>query len=158
MNLAIVLPGVIIAAILGAETGYTIGHRAGPRLFNRPESRLFRKEFVERARHHFERYGPTKAVILARFVPIVRTFLNPMAGVVEMDRRQFTMANIAGGFLWAGGVTLLGFLLGERIDNVDRYLLPIIAVVIAVSLVPVVLEVLKSRRQKRAAALDREAA
>lgn len=158
LNLAIVLPGVIIAAILGAETGYTIGHRAGPRLFSRPESRLFRQEFVERARHHFDRFGPTKAVILARFVPIVRTFVNPMAGVVDMERRRFTMANIAGGFLWAGGVTLAGYELGDRIKNVDRYLLPIIGVVILISLLPIAFEVLRSRREKRAAAPEREAA
>ncbi|HEX2851585.1 MAG TPA: VTT domain-containing protein [Acidimicrobiales bacterium] len=146
LDLPVVLPGVIVAAILGAQTGYLIGRRAGPALFRRRDSRLFRHEYVERAEHFFER-GGLRAVVLARFVPIVRTFLNPAAGVAGMAADRFLLANAIGGVLWAGGVTLAGYLLGNSIPNVDHYLLPIIAVIIVLSLVPVGLELLKNRRQ-----------
>jgi membrane-associated protein len=104
---------------------------------------------VERTRVYLEKYGPAKAVVLARFVPVVRTLMNPLAGVAEIDARVFTVANIVGGVLWGAGVTIAGYFLGKSIPNVDRYLLPIIAVVVALSLVPVVLEVRKARVEKR---------
>ncbi|MDQ1417601.1 MAG: rane-associated protein [Acidimicrobiaceae bacterium] len=149
LNLPVVLVAAIIGAVVGAQTGYLLGRRFGPRLFRRPDSRLFKQEYVERTRVYLEKYGPAKAVVLARFVPVVRTLMNPLAGVAEIDARVFTVANIVGGVLWGAGVTIAGYFLGKSIPNVDRYLLPIIAVVVALSLVPVVLEVRKARVEKR---------
>ena len=123
----------------GAQTGYEIGRRAGPRLFNRPDSRLFRRAHVERAEAFFERNG-AKTILLCRFVPVVRTFATVIAGVAKMDAWRFFVMNVLGALPWAVGVTLLGYALGKSIHNVDRYLLPIIGVIVVVSFVPVGLE------------------
>lgn len=149
LELGVILPGVAIAAITGAQVGYLIGRRAGPIIFDRPQSRVFNPANVRKAEYYFERYGPAKAVVLARFVPIVRTFLNPVAGVLRMPAHTFLMWNVIGGLLWSVGVTLLGYWLGSKIHNIDTYLLPIIGVIIAVSLVPVAVEVLRHRRGSR---------
>ena len=132
LNLAAVTVGCFFAAVAGAQTGYEIGRRAGPRLFNRPDSRLFRRAHVERAEAFFERNG-AKTILLCRFVPVVRTFATVIAGVAKMDA-------------W----TLLGYALGKSIHNVDRYLLPIIGVIVVVSFVPVGLELLRARRRAAA--------
>lgn len=150
LNLALVLPGVFVGAVAGAQTGWYIGRRMGPSLFRRPNSRLFKQKHVDKAAEFFER-GGTRAVVLARFVPIVRTFLNPMAGVAGMKARPFLVANVIGALLWSVGITLAGFALGKSVKNVDHYLLPIIAVVVAVSLIPVAFELRKSRRASHAA-------
>jgi len=147
LNLAIILPGVLIAAIAGAQVGYLIGRRIGPPLLRREDSRLFKHEYVERAQAYFDRQG-AKTILLARFIPVVRTFANPMAGVAGMDVRTFTTYNVIGGVVWAGGVTVAGYELGDHISNVDRYLLPIIAVVILVSFIPVAVEVVRARRNR----------
>lgn len=146
LNLGLILPGVAIAAIAGAQVGYLIGRRAGPILFDRPRSRVFNPANVAKAEFYFERYGPAKAVVLARFVPIVRTFLNPVAGVLRMPAPTFALWNAVGGLLWSVGVTLLGYWLGSKISHIDTYLLPIIGVIVLVSLVPILLEVLRHRR------------
>ncbi len=146
LNLAVILPGVAIAAIAGAQVGYLIGRRAGPLFFDRPRSRLFNPANVRRAEHYFERFGEAKAVVLARFIPIVRTFLNPVAGVLEMPARRFTLWNVVGGLLWSVGVTLLGYTLGSSIPGIDKYLLPAVIVIVIVSLLPVAFEVLRHRR------------
>jgi membrane-associated protein len=152
LNLALVMVAAFLGAVLGAQCGYFIGRKAGPRLFNREESRFFKHSHVERTRTYLDKYGPGKAVVLARFVPIVRTLMNPLAGVAELDARVFAVANLIGGALWGVGVTLAGYALGKSIHNVDRYLLPIIAVVVLLSLIPVALEVRRSRREKAAVA------
>jgi membrane-associated protein len=148
LNLAVVMVCAFVGAVLGAECGYLIGRKAGPRLFAREDSRFFKRSHVERTREYLEKYGEGKAVVLARFVPIVRTLMNPLAGVAELDARVFTVANLIGGLLWGVGVTLAGYALGKSIHNVDRYLLPIIAVVVLLSLIPIVLEVRRSRQEK----------
>jgi membrane-associated protein len=144
------LPAVLVAAaagaLLGAQTGYYIGRFIGPRLLDRP-GRPRLQAGVDRSRAALERYGPAKAIVLARFIPLVRTVLNPLAGTVRLDARVFTLWQAVGGLLWSLGVTLAGHLLGSRIPGIDRYLLPIIAVVVIVSLIPVLIEVLRSRRQ-----------
>src|SRR5438270_12454035 len=99
LNLALVLVGCSVAAIAGAQTGYFIGARAGPALFRRPESRLFKREYVDKAEHYFERFGG-RTIVIARFIPIVRTFANPVAGVSRMSSRQFAVYNAGGGLLW----------------------------------------------------------
>ena len=149
-NIVLLMVGCAAAAIAGDQVGYLIGRRAGPALFRRPDSRFFHQKNVDRARAYFEEHG-SKTIILARFVPVVRTFAPVVAGVGQMNYRRFVTFNVIGGLVWGAGVTLLGYLLGSTIKDVDRYLLPIIALIIAVSFVPVFREVWKSRRASRAA-------
>src|SRR4051794_4604629 len=104
LSLPLLLIGAPICAILGAQLGHLLGARYGRRMFERPNSRLFRKEYVDKAEHYFNKFGPPKAVILARFIPIVRTFLNPVAGMLGMRARTFLVWNIIGGVLWTEGV------------------------------------------------------
>jgi membrane-associated protein len=148
LNLPVVVGAAVVGAIAGAQTGYLLGRRVGPALFRRPDSRLFKQEYVDRTREYLEKYGPVRAVALARFVPGVRTLMNPLAGVAQLDAGVFTVANVVGGVAWGAGVTIAGYFLGKSIPNVDRYLLPIIALVVIVSLIPVALEVRKARREK----------
>src|SRR3954453_2600166 len=142
------LPAVLIAAaagaLLGAQVGYWIGRRVGPRLLNRPDRPQLHAG-VTRARAALDRYGTAKAIVLARFIPVVRTVLNPLAGAVGVPVRTFTVWQVAGGLLWSLGIALAGYALGSRIPNVDRYLLPIVAGIVIVSLIPVALELLRSR-------------
>lgn len=152
LSLPLILVGCFVAAVAGDQVGYLFGKRVGPALFRRPDSRFFRQEYVERAQHFFEKYG-AKTIVLARFVPIVRTFAPILAGVGKMPYRTFVSFNVVGGLLWAVGVTLLGYTLGEMIPDIDQYLLPIIALIILISFIPIGVEWLKSRRQ-RASAVD----
>ncbi|MGZ4539282.1 MAG: DedA family protein [Blastococcus sp.] len=144
------LPSVLIAAaagaLLGAHVGYLIGKRAGPRLLDTPDRPRLQGGVV-RSREALERYGTGKAIMLARFIPIVRTVLNPMAGTVGVRLGVFTLWQVIGGLIWSLGVTLAGYALGSRIPSIDKYLLPIIAVIIALSLIPVALEVRRSRNR-----------
>jgi membrane-associated protein len=140
--LLVLLP---LAAIAGNLAGYWIGRKAGPAVFSRPDSRLFRAEHVERSRAFFERNG-ARTVLLARFVPIVRTFATVMAGASRMDLRRYAVYSVIGGVAWAAGLTLLGWWLGQVAvvrDHVELFVLG----VVALSLVPVLLEVLRGRRQ-----------
>jgi membrane-associated protein len=148
LSLGPVLVGVSVAAIAGAQTGWYIGHKAGPVLFDRPESRLFKPANVDRAHAVLEQYGEGKAIVLARFIPIVRTFMNPVCGVAEVSGRRFLFWNVVGGLLWSVGVILLGYGLGKSV-HIDRYLIPVTLVIVALSLIPVLREY---RRHKRAAA------
>src|SRR3954447_5302908 len=122
-----------ICAIVGAQLGHWLGARYGRPLFERPNSRLFKREYVEKAEFYFNKYGPAKAVVLARFIPIVRTFLNPVAGVLKMPARQFLVWNIVGAIIWTETVLLTGYLLARqvsKIPNVDRYLLPFVGLIV----------------------------
>ena len=136
-----------IAAVAGNLVGYWIGFRAGPAVFNRPDSRLFRAEHVERAHTFFERNG-SRTILLARFVPIVRTFATVMAGASRMNFRRYTIYSVIGGIVWAAGVTLLGYWLGQ-VRLVRDHLEIFILAVVVVSLIPVGLEFLRTRRQSR---------
>ena len=155
LSLPVILVGCFVAAVAGDQVGYAFGHRVGPALFRRPDSRLFKHENVERAQSYFERYG-AKTIVLARFVPIVRTFAPIVAGVGRMSYRTFVSFNVIGGLLWAVGVTLLGYVLGETIPDIDKYLLPAIAVIIALSLVPVAVELFRARHRGKQAQQDLE--
>lgn len=150
LNIWVILIGCFVAAVAGDQVGYAFGKRVGPSIFNRPNSRLFKQEHVARANEYFEEHG-AKTILMARFVPVVRTFAPILAGVGTMPYRTFLMFNVAGGFLWAVGVTLLGYFLGEQIgaDNIDKYLLPIIGVVILLSLIPPFLEYRKHQKKKQ---------
>jgi membrane-associated protein len=147
LNLWVVLAGLFVSAVAGAQTGYYIGQKAGPTLFRRPESRLFKQEYVEKAQHYFDKYGP-KTIVLARFIPIVRTFANPMAGVARMPLRAFTIFNMIGAALWAVGVTMIGFVLGKTIPSAEDHLLVIEAIIIALSLIPIAFELIRARRHR----------
>ena len=148
--LPVVLVLVAAGAIMGDQVGYVFGRRVGPALFRRPDSRLFKQAHVEKAQKYFEEHGP-KTIFLARFVPIVRTFAPIVAGVGRMDYRVFVTYNVVGGLTWAVGITSLGYLLGEAVD-IDKYLLPVVGVIIFVSVIPVLLEIRKARREDAAAA------
>jgi membrane-associated protein len=147
LNLPVLLVGVVVAAIAGDQVGYVFGRRVGPALFRRPDSRFFRREHVERAHDYFKHHG-VKTIVLARFIPIVRTFAPIVAGVSQMRYRTFVTFNVVGGFLWGVGVTTAGYLLGEVVD-IDRYLLPVIGLIVLISLTPVLLEMRKARRGSR---------
>jgi membrane-associated protein len=152
LNLPVVLVGCFLSAVAGDQVGYAFGARVGPALFRRPDSRIFRQEYVEKARHYFERYG-SRTIVLARFVPIVRTFAPIVAGVGSMRYRTFVTFNVLGGLLWAVGITLLGYVLGESIPDIDKYLLPVIGLIVVLSVLPIAIEILRSRRK---AEVDRE--
>jgi membrane-associated protein len=144
--LPIVLVCLATAAILGDQVGYVFGRKVGPALFNRPNSRLFKQENVGKAHLFFERHGP-KSIVLARFVPIVRTFTPIVAGIGEMRYRTFVTYNVLGGLLWAVGITLLGHFLGEIEFIRDHIEVAIIAVVL-VSLLPLAVELIRGRRAR----------
>jgi membrane-associated protein len=150
------LPGVLIAAaagaLLGAHTGYVIGRRAGRPLLERSRNTHLRRGAV-RAEELLARYGHGKAIMLARFVPVVRTVLNPLAGALGVPARTFTLWQVAGGLLWSVGLTLAGYVLGSTVPGVDRYLLPVVAVIVVVSLTPLAMEL---RRHRTAAAHHRK--
>jgi membrane-associated protein len=156
ISLAGLLIGAPICAILGAQLGHLLGARYGRRMFDRPDSRFFKREYVDKAEYYFEKFGPAKAVVLARFIPIVRTFLNPVAGALGMPARKFLLWNIVGAILWAEGVLLVGYLLARQIyhaigDQIDRYILPVVALIVLISMLPIVIEILRERRARKKA-------
>ena len=146
------LVGAPLCAIAGAQLGHWLGAKYGRKMFERPNSRLFKREYVEKAEYYFAKFGPAKAVILARFIPIVRTFLNPVAGVLKMPARQFFVYNVVGAILWCDGIVLLGYVLAARLSNVpniDKYILPAVAVIILLSVSPIFLEIFRGWRARR---------
>ncbi|MFG2676243.1 DedA family protein [Streptomyces sp. NPDC048445] len=147
---------VALAAVIGDQVGYLFGRKVGPSLFNRPDSRLFKQENVEKAHEFFEKYGP-KSLILARFVPVVRTFTPIIAGVSRMNYRSFITFNIIGGVLWGVGVTLLGAVLG-KIEFVHKNIEAMLVLIVLISVVPIGIEFLRARSKskKAAAAQDDE--
>ncbi|MEV5873392.1 VTT domain-containing protein [Streptomyces sp. NPDC052101] len=140
---------ICLAAILGDQAGYMFGKKVGPSLFNRPDSRLFKQENVTKAHEFFEKYGP-KSLVLARFVPIVRTFTPIIAGVSGMKYRSFLIFNVIGGTLWGAGVTLLGSWLGN-IDFVNKNIEAILILIVLVSVVPIAIEFLRARGKEKKA-------
>lgn len=143
----ILLVTIPLAAIAGDQVGYAIGRKAGPSVFRRPESRFFREEYVERSREFFEQHGP-RTIVLARFVPIVRTFVPVMAGVGRMPYRTFLLYNVIGGVAWGCGVTALGYFLGQ-LELVRLNIEYIIVAIVLVSFIPMGLELGRARRARR---------
>jgi membrane-associated protein len=143
LNLAVVVFGSFAAAILGAQIGYMIGQHYGVRLF-KPHARIFKTEYLTQAQDFFDKRGP-RSVVLARFIPFVRTIVPILAGTGRMHARKFAIANVIGAAIWAVGISLLGYWLGSAID-IDKYIYPIVAVIIVLSLIPPVLEYRKHRR------------
>jgi membrane-associated protein len=150
--IGVVIALIAAAAILGNLCGYAIGRAVGPQLFDRPDSRLLRPDHVAQAHTFFERHGG-RSIVLARFVPIVRTFITALAGVAKMDARAYVTYTVIGGVLWATSLTLLGFWLGNVTwvaDNIEL----IAILIVAVSVVPIGVEYLRARRGRAAASSD----
>ena len=141
-----------VAAVVGDQVGFWFGRKVGPGLFSRPDSRLFKQQNVMKAHAFFDRHG-AKTIVLARFVPIVRTFAPIVAGVSDMNYRTFVTFNVIGGFVWAVGLTTLGYYMGQ-IDVVKNNIEIAIVTVIALSLIPVVIELVKHRREAKRVAED----
>lgn len=151
LHLHLSLPGLLvlapIAAVLGAQVGYEIGRRAGPPLFRRPDSRWFKQDHVDRTRAVFEQFGMPRAVVIARFVPIVRTFLNPMAGVTGMPAARFAIWNAIGGVAWTIGLVLLGHGLGH-VSALRKHIELLVLAVVLLSLLPLAYEATRRRRKR----------
>ena len=150
LKLASLLSLVTLCAIAGDQVGYLIGWRAGKTLYERRDSRFFKKKHLERAHEFYETYGG-KTIILARFVPIIRTFCPPVAGAARMSYTRYLLYDIAGGFSWVWGMTLLGYTLGRTIPNIDKRIHYVIAGVIVLSFLPAVYHAWKSRARSGAA-------
>jgi membrane-associated protein len=145
LSLPLLLVLAPVAAVAGAQFGHLLGARYGRKLFERPNSRLFRQEHVDKAEYYFNKFGPARAVVLSRFIPVVRTFMNPLAGMLEMSARRFLLWNCVGGIVWTETIILLGHYLGSKVKGIDRFVLPVVALAVLVSVVPVIREVLKGR-------------
>ena len=137
---------IAVAAITGNMAGYWFGARVGPKLFDREDSLFFKKQYVHRAQAFYDEHG-AKTIALARFVPIVRTFAPIVAGIARMRYRAFLLYNIIGGFVWTVLLVLIGYLFGNLISDVDRYILPVIWAIVILSFVPAVLHILKERKR-----------
>ena len=141
--------GAPIAAITGSFVGRWIGAKYGRKLFDRPDGRFFTQARVVQTEKWLGKYGIGKALVLARFIPFVRTLINPMVGIINVPNKTFIFWNILGAIIWTDTILLLGYLLGEKIKgSIDSYLLPIIGLIIFISLLPIVFEVLRERKRK----------
>lgn len=145
---------LVAAAVTGDSVGYAIGARVGPRLFTREKSRLFNPRHVVRTRQFYERYG-AKTIVIARFVPIIRTFAPVVAGVGQMSYRRFLFYNVAGGIGWVVSMTWAGYLLGNVVPNIDRHIHIVVIIVIVLSLVPIAVEILRERRRQSSPSTER---
>ena len=147
IHLAVLI--IFIAAILGDSVGYWFGRKAGPRIFSKPDARLFKQEYIQRAKAFYEKHGG-KTIILARFIPIVRTFAPIVAGSSRMDYRKFLTFNIIGALLWTAGITYIGYGLGGVFESmgieIDHVLLPLVALIIFVSVLPAVIHLIRDKK------------
>ena len=146
LDITAVLVLVVIAAILGDSVGYSLGRRFGARVFSRPDARIFNKSHLERSERFYAKHGG-KTLILARFMPIVRTFAPVLAGVGKMPYSRFLSYNVFGGLLWGLSLPLLGFYLGKKIPNIDRYLVPIIVLIVLLSISPSIWHLMRHPRE-----------
>ena len=149
LSLGPVLLAATAGALIGAQTGFWLGRRGGQALLARTRSRWLHRG-AERAAQLLARYGHARAIVLARFIPVVRTVLNPLAGMLDVPARTFTLWQVIGGVGWAVGITLAGYLLGTSIPGIDQYLLPVIAIIVIASAVPVAVEFVRARRRRPA--------
>jgi membrane-associated protein len=135
---------VTVAAVAGDQLGYYIGYRTGPRIFRREDSLLFRREHLLRAKAFYERHGG-KTIILARFIPVIRTFAPVVAGVGQMEYRRFVTFNVVGGVLWVWSMAILGVTLGNAVPNIDQHIHVVIAIVVFLSILPAIIEYVRTR-------------
>jgi membrane-associated protein len=139
-----------IAAITGSFVGRWFGEKYGRKLFDRPDGRFFTQARVVQTEKWLAKYGIGKALLLARFIPFVRTLINPVVGIIGIPTKVFIFWNILGAIIWTDGILLLGYLLGEKIEgSIDKYLLPIIGLIIALSLLPILFEFYRERKRKK---------
>ena len=147
LNFPVLLIATPIVAIVGSQIGHYTGARFGRRLFDRPDSRFFKRKYSVQAEFYFNKYGGAKAVLISRFIVGVRTFVNPLAGMLEMSAREFFLWSAIGNVVWVELMLVLGYELGDKVKgNIDKVILPIAAVVAVITLIPLVLEMLKERR------------
>lgn len=149
-DVLILLPLLVVAAIAGDAAGYQIGRRAGPRIFTREDSRLFKRKHLERAHAFYARHGG-KTIFLARFLAFIRTFAPTVAGAADMPYRKFALYNIAGGLTWIASMVLLGYYAGEAVPNIEVFMFLLLAFFLGVSLIPAAWHLLRQRRAQRAA-------
>jgi membrane-associated protein len=154
LNILILIVLLSVMAILGDATSYTIGARVGPKIFNRPRSRLFKPEHIQAAHAFYEKHGG-KAIVIARFVPLVRTFVPVVAGVAGMSYRSFAIFNIAGGIGWVASMTLSGYFLGSWFPDLGKHIEKVIIVIVALSVLPMVIEYIKAKRRPKELAEER---
>lgn len=151
INIHLLVLVLFIAAVAGDSVGYAFGRKIGQRVFSRPDSRLFKQEYILKAQEFYDAHGGI-TIIIARFIPIVRTFAPVVAGAAKMSYQQFVTFNIIGGFLWAAGVTYAGYLLGQQFSRmgweIDQILLPIVIVIVLVSVLPPAIHLLKDKKQR----------
>jgi membrane-associated protein len=146
-NIWVLIFGAFVCAVVGDNVGYATGHRFGRRLFNREDSRFFHKKHLVKTQNFYEKHGK-KTIILARFMPIVRTFAPIVAGIGAMRYQTFMTYNLIGGFLWTFGITLAGYYLGQIIPDVDKYLLPIVVAIVLISFLPSAIHLIQESRQE----------
>ena len=145
-----------IAATVGSQCGHWLGAKHGRPFFDRPNSRFFNQERVAQTERWLMKYGLGKALILSHFIPFVRTLINPLCGIIGIPAKKFFIWNIIGSYIWAVSLITAGYLLGERLEgSVDKYLLPIVALIIALSLAPIAIEFLKDRKKRKSTDQDR---
>ncbi|WP_067703486.1 DedA family protein [Nocardia jejuensis] len=144
MSMWLLVPAVVIVAFIGDQSAYWIGRKIGPAMFNKEDTRFFKKRYVTETHEFFEKHGP-KTIILARFVPIVRTFMPVLAGVSKMDYRKFVMFDIIGAILWAGGITVLGYFLGN-VEFIRKNVEAIFLLIVFISILPAIITVVKKLR------------
>ena len=142
LQLSLLIPLVILAALLGDNTGYQIGKTAGPKLFRKKDGVLFRHSYVEKTEKFYEKHGG-KTVLFAQFFPIIRTFVPMVSGIGKMNRKRFVLYNFIGVVVWATAIVLLGDWLGKKIPNIDKYLLPIMAAAVVISFGPMLIHIIK---------------
>lgn len=148
-SIVTVIAVIVVSAILGGNAGYYIGRRFGPGLFKKKDGILFHHEYIEKAELFYKKHGG-KTIILARFIPIVRTFAPVVAGIGKMDRRKFLIFNILGSGIWGISVTLLGYYIGSKIPNIDTYLMPIVATIVILSFAPTIYHITKDPKSRAA--------
>lgn len=148
LDIRLLLPLLFAASFIGNCVGYAFGKRMGPKLFTREDSLLFHKKHIEKTHAFFEKHGP-KTIFFARFFPIIRTFAPILAGVGSMPYRQFVTHSILGGFVWTFGLTLLGYILGNTVPDIDQYLLPIILGIVAASLLPALIHLVVEKIKQK---------
>ena len=146
LDVRILLPALTVSAILGDSVGYAIGYHLGPRIFNRENSRFFHKDHLVRTQHFYEKYG-AKTIVIARFVPIVRTFAPTVAGVGKMRYATFLAYNVAGGMAWVFSMILAGYFLGRSIPDIEKHVHWVIGIVILISFLPILHEWRQARRE-----------
>jgi len=151
LSLTGLLIGVPIAAIVGSQLGHWIGAKYGRKLFDRPDGKFFNHERVASTERWLAKYGQGKAIVLARFIPFVRTLINPMCGIIQVPAKKFLLWNVIGAIIWTDGIIIAGYFLGEKLEgSVDKYLLPVVALIIFLSLLPVLGEVIRSLKKRKA--------